>query len=116
MTDDEPDLFDLPAGKAARDAAMDQIDENANEEWRLFMLEVIRETARRYEFFTTDRIYATASERNTPYVHDRRALGPLMTQMQKAFVIEPTERFDSSQRPVAHASPKRVWRSLIYGR
>jgi hypothetical protein len=106
--------FNLPAAKAARDAAIDLIEEHTNPQWIVFMLTIIRDVARQRLYFTTDHVLQLASQRSSqPFVHDLRALGPLMLRSSRDRVCEATTEFSLCKRRSRHAAPIRVWRSLL---
>jgi hypothetical protein len=109
----DDDQFDLDLGKADRDAAMDLIEGNTNPDWKIFMLERIKEAARMYAFFTTDHVFDLASQHNAPDVHDLRALGPLMNEAHRLGICQPTDRFELCRRRSRHAAPIRIWQSLL---
>jgi|SRR5215831_16281439 len=110
MTEEQ---FNLPAAKAVRDAAIDLIERHTNPEWIAFMLTIIHDIARKRLYFTADHVLQLAEERGQPFVHDLRALGPLMLRSQRDKVCEATNEFSQCRRRSRHAAPIRVWRSLL---
>jgi hypothetical protein len=108
------DLFDKDAARVARDASMDLIESNTSQAWHDAMMAITIQVAEIREFFTSDAVFYVASKRNMPFIHDRRAYGPIIKAAQKAGVCRPTERFIQCRRQSRHAAPLRVWQSLIF--
>lgn len=116
----QPDLFEYaeavrgarsqpqpPARHAARDAAIEQVDEHADQVWRRRAREIALELAAAGQPFTTDQVrQRLAAERLT--THDDRALGPVMLSMARAGVIRPVGWSESSE-DVCHNRVKRLW-------
>ena len=78
------------------------------------MYECIVVVARRKPFFTSDDVELRRARIGGPTTHENRAFGPLMLQAQREGICQPTGRFEASRRRVLHASPRRVWQSLVY--
>jgi len=98
---------------AARDAAMAQVHANANLAWLIAAYTAAHRTALALPFFTSDDV----NERIDPSArtHEPRALGPVMKQAAKNGWIEKAPQpGKSSRRRSLHASPRTVWKSLIY--
>jgi hypothetical protein len=110
------DLFDKDAARAARDASMDLVESNTSQAWRDAMRGITEDIARAREFFTSDAVFYLAGKRNMPFIHDRRAYGPVIMQARRDGICEPTDRFIQCRRESRHAAPLRVWRSLIFVR
>lgn len=87
-----------------RDAAMDQVEEHAGEDWQDYAISIIRDIARTRDTFTSDEVMEALKWEP----HDPRALGPAMKRAQRAGIIAPTDDFKLSRR--RHATPIRVWR------
>ena len=119
MSDDDRDDHDkrLEEAKAAKAEGMATVEEHANDAWKELMLEMVRQTAMDQPFFTSDdpidRYDAITDPK--PRTHELRAMGPVMNTAaklgycQKAPVIG-----QPSRRRSLHASPRTVWKSLIY--
>lgn len=107
------DQFDLFAGRAARDAAMQQADENADPDWKAVMSQLICEVARHQPIFSSDDVFRLKAARGGPTTHEPRAFGPLMIAAAKAGVCERTDRVIRSTRVSNHTRPIQLWRSLI---
>jgi hypothetical protein len=110
------DLFNLDVSRAVRDASMDLIEGNTSKAWRDAMMGLTEEVAKIREYFTSDHVFYLASKRKMPFIHDRRAFGPIIKAAQRDGICQPTERFIPCRRKTRHAAPLRVWRSLIFVR
>lgn len=82
--------------------------------WATKALECVCEVASEQETFTGDDVMNILEERGL-LPNEHRALGPVMIEAAKANIMEKTDRFQSSTRKTQHGSPRRVWRSLIWG-
>ena len=116
MSDDDftTDLFG--DAEAAKREGMGRVEDNASEQWKALMYSLIIQVARTHQFFTSDHVfdlfYALG---NRPETHDYRALGPVMLSAAKHGVCRKADRAPiNSRRRSLHASPRSVWRSLIY--
>jgi hypothetical protein len=114
------DLFDFEASKAeseaAKKAAMEQVEENANQAWNELMLEQVRLTAMEKHQFTSDDVmdrYLTLDDPK-PVTHELRAMGPVLVRAAKAGYCRKAEGAVSSRRRASHAGPRAVWISLIW--
>ena len=103
----------LKEGRLARDEGMDAVAEHAENLWRASALLAVQKAASKLEFITIDDVSPEIPESLS--THDLRALGPIMVKGKKEGWITPTDRFTSSRRSSCHATPRRVWKSLIYG-
>lgn len=108
----QPSLFDVPAGIEARDQAIEQVEAHADPTWKLHATAAIRWLARTRPEFTTDDVWQELHVRNHGGPREPRALGALMVAAAKQGLIEPTDRYVPSQRPDCHRRPVKVWRSL----
>lgn len=107
------DLFDYAKSKEARDAGMKQAEDNADDTWKFLADVCVKEVAQRQRFLTSDDVWRLLKD--FPGTHEPRALGPVMTRAKRLGIIEATSEFRNSERVATHASPKRVWHSLIFG-
>lgn len=97
--------------REGRDAGMQAAVDGATPEWKHAARAAVRRVAAEMAEFTTDDVWAT----DLPMPREPRALGPIMNSLAKEGLIEITDRTRTTVRAVAHAGPKRVWRSLIHG-
>jgi len=96
-----------------RDKAIDQVEDNADEQWFTEAMEGVRWLAQQSTLFTTDDVWEYLAGIPEVKTHDHRAMGAVMQKAQKLGWISPTERYWQSKRPVAHARPIRVWKSQL---
>ena len=103
---------DLPlfAAVEARDRAMAQVEGAADDAWKAAALDAVRRAALAMPDFIVDQVWAFIPAGVS--THDSRAMGPVIMAAKKAGIIEASDAFRPSPR--RHASPQRVWRSLIH--
>ena len=110
----EPENFDVQAygdrihkrarlmqAKAERDAALDQVEDNADARWKLEAERIVIELARTGRHFTSDDVM-DALARLDVTTHEPRALGPVMLKAVRQEWIHKTGYTASRRR---HASP-----------
>ncbi len=102
-------IFDINAANAAKLEGMARAYDAAPGAWREEAHEVVQRLAEERPEFTTDDVWRVLWQPPEP-----RALGPVMLIAAKNKLIEKTGRQHNSARPVCHAAPLTVWRSLIY--
>lgn len=110
---DVPNLFDVAAAIAARDAAIARHDTTAL--WMKAARFCIMDRAQECETFTSDDVWQSLAEIGFGAPPEPRALGHAMKAAMTAGTITPTDTYALSERPDAHRRPVRVWRSNIYG-
>lgn len=93
--------------RAARDAALDQVDEHADQLWKDAAATAVRKLATLKAEFTADDVREAIPPEFT--THDTRALGPIFLAAARAGTIVRTERTVPSR--YRHATQMRVWRS-----
>ena len=106
--------FDSAAAAAARDAAMQEAEDNAKAEWKAGVLFIIEGVAKVTEEFTTDRIWWFIDKRGVGRPREPRALGPMMRKAAANGWIAKTDRTRKGVRPECHRRDLRVWKSLVY--
>ncbi len=111
----KPIQFSLFASRAARDAAMDEAEENAYERWKRVALETIRQVALQKDFFTVDEVQELLQTRNVE-THEGRAMGPMMLNARRLGWIETTHKTVQTTQKHCHASPTTLWRSRLNGK
>ena len=122
MKDENGDnLFDYAArrarAEAAKKSAMEQVEDNANEQWKLFVTQLAVQQLTIKRRITTDDIrdaYLASDITNKPTTHDWRALGPLMLGLSKMGYCHKDKEFIPSIRRSRHNGPMQVWISDIY--
>lgn len=108
-------LFNARAARAARDEALEQVEQAADPDWKETAYETVVEVALDLPYFTTDQVMKRLMEANV-MTHDLRALGPVMLRAARDLVIVKSDYLPrSSVRRSRHAGPCTVWRSLLYG-
>lgn len=104
----------LELGRRLRDEAMDAVEAGANPDWLLAAHQCVRNAAMQHPRITTDHVFALLDPMPVT-TRDTRAIGPVMKRAGKDGVLLSTEEFWPCRRGKRHASPLRVWLSLIYG-
>lgn len=118
MNDQEP-LFDADTrpphqrsgfaeAQAARDAALEQVEEHADPEWKTQALDAVFRTALQLSEFISDDVWSVGRLEST---REDRALGPVFLVAARKGWIEKTDRVRPSKR--SHLSGKTVWKSLL---
>lgn len=110
MTEDQETLFDPLAAIAARDEAIQRVDDHAAPEWKALAHKTLREVAAATAEFTTDDLIRAGL--NKP--REPRALGAIMRWGVSHGLIEATGRVRRSEQVTNHSRPMAVWRSRVY--
>lgn len=92
----------------ARDQAIAQAGQHADDQWRDTAHTVVRELANAGVPFTTDHVWAVLDDLDAT-THEPRALGAVIQQASRAGVIRPTGRWVKSTRGVNHAREIKEW-------
>jgi hypothetical protein len=119
-----PTLFDEPApepapnpwaqieaGRKARDAALEAVEEHAEPDWKELALEAVRATAMTRAEFVAEEVWAVG---NLPQTRENRAMGPVMLKAARSGWITKTDRVRPSPSAKQHLGPAIVWRSNIF--
>lgn len=101
-------LFD--AAHQARDEALAQVTDNANEDWLAEAERIIRALEPGAEF-TTDDLWEQLTAAGVT-THEGRALGGVLARMRLARVVVNTQQYRASKRVSTHARPIPIWRRL----
>jgi hypothetical protein len=104
---DQLDLF--AQARVARGAALEKVEENADERWREDALEAVRRTCVASATFISDDVWSVGELDGT---REDRALGPVMLRAARLGWCRKTDRTRPSVR--SHLSGKPVWESLIH--
>ena len=94
---------------AARDTALQRVEEHADERWKQDALAAVRRTAEALPDFISDRVWDVGGLEST---REDRALGPVFLRAARLGWIEKTDRVRPSVR--SHGSGKTVWRSRLF--
>lgn len=100
------------AGRMLRDEAIERVKIHADGTWRAAAVRAVKLLAQQRETFTADDALEIVTVAGYT-THDNRAMGSVMRQCQGYGYITPTDQFTASTNKRKHASPTRVWRSLI---
>jgi len=109
MTADQLDLFDLSAGRAARDAAVAAV---ADPPWQSFAVIAVETVACAQGRVTSDDVWAELDRMGIPRPPEGRAMGPVMTWAVRSGLLTP-EGYTQGTNPRHHADVMRVYRSLV---
>lgn len=102
---------DAQAGRHARDAALLQVEEHAQPDWKERAYAIVAHLSSVLPEFTTDNVwYQLASDGME--THENRAMGAIMRKAARAGLIEPTGRYAQSSRRVCHSRPMMIWRAV----
>lgn len=96
-------------GLIRRDKGMLLVKESAGPEWVDEAEKVIHKLSTELSTFTSDDIWAAGLSRPK----NSKALGPVLTSVARAGVIEATGDFRQTTQASRNGAPVRVWRSLI---
>lgn len=102
-------LWDLEAGRSARDEAMEAVD---NPPWRVFAERALLAVMRRQADVTSDDVWAELDGMGIPRPTEPRAMGPVMMAAVRDGSLIPTG-VRTGRNPKAHARPIRVYRSMF---
>jgi len=108
-------------GMSAKIDAITQVSEHADGTWWAASMRAISHLAKTRDTFTADDVlelveaqgYRTKVEAQGYRTKENRAMGGVMRHAQTKGLIEITDVFEPSHNKRKHASPTRVWRSLI---
>lgn len=109
MTPVQHDLFE---GRAARDAALTEVDANTAEDWRRAAYRAIRSLALVHDEFTTDLVWQPLNADGYE-THEPRAMGAVVQAAVKAGTIEKTGLYSQSTRKVCHCRDIPIYKSLL---
>jgi len=108
------DSFSDPdAGQQRRDDAVAGVGKS-NKEFVMAGIEAARRVAKRMTTFTADDLWMDLYLNGVQPPVEPRALGAVMTAVEREHIGEPTRDFKLSVRPACHRRPLRVWKSLIW--
>lgn len=110
----DPGVYDPVAASSAKEYAMRQVKEHADQDWKTEAARIVRYLAETREEFTTDAVWFLLDGFTDVSTHEPRAMGPIMSNAARHHLIRATDRTTKSVRVVNHMRPIQVWRSLIY--
>jgi len=89
-----------------------QSADHADGTWWAASMRAVRHLARTQELLTADDVLQLVEAQGYK-TKDNRAMGGIMRHAMNLGLIEITETFEASHNKRKHASPTRVWKSLI---
>lgn len=107
------ELFNIKEGQALRDAALADVEANANTAWCGLTLALIESLARQQSELTSDDVWKALADFPNYKTHQPSAMGAMFKRAASKNLIATTDRFVQSARPSSHARPIRVWSSKI---
>jgi hypothetical protein len=111
MHTDQPTLFD-DDGTAGRDLALAAVAAHADPDWadEAYEAGVVVAQTLRY-LIALDVGKAVPDYTHT---HEPRALGAVMKRLARNGIIRATDEYVTSGNATTHASPRRIWESLVW--
>lgn len=97
--------FDLDAGRAARDAAIEAVNDPP---WRAFADRALATVCRERQTLTCEDVWRELDRMGVPRPGEQRAMGPVMQDAMRAGLIVPSS-VTSSANPRRHAGLTRVF-------
>lgn len=112
------DIMNPAAGMAERDAAIAQVEANANDQWKEAAFAAVQRVCRKKQTFFTDDVWkefhaSDGIEKSEFGTHDRRAMGAVIKRAEREGLCENTGQFRPSSRKSTHRSPRSLWRSKV---
>lgn len=107
--------YDWTKAAAARDEALQRVDEHADQDWKREARDAVLHAAAHRAEFTSDYIWWLLQQRGVMPPHEPRALGAIMRAAAREGLIQRSDRVVESVRVANHRRPVAVWRSLVYG-
>lgn len=104
--------FPIQAAIKQKTDSIQKTYSNADPEWIKSVLNLIRDMCRKRTDFIADDVWFEMQSRGVMAPEEPRALGAVFAIAKKQRLIRASNRFKSSAR--RHASPMRVWESLIF--
>jgi len=104
-------IFDAEVSAAARDAAIEQVDDAASVDWKAEALVAVARVCEIREEFTTDAVWALLDQRGVAIPREPRAMGAIMRRAVVAGLCLPTDRTSKSVRVECHRRPLQIWAS-----
>ena len=109
-------LFNAPpntGGETGKESGMARAQLNANDEWKVAALKIIRHYAQHCEYVSVNDLWA-GMELLGLSTHENRASGPLFVKAAKLGWIEKTNTTIKTTRVERNSGDVRLWRSLLF--
>lgn len=103
-------LFEYAATSEAK-RAIDQVEENADEQWFIFTTAIVQRLALSGRRFTTDDVWSVLAKSGLT-THEPRAMGAVLRNASRDKIIVATGDYVRSERVECHARPIMVWRGV----
>ena len=103
----EQTTLDFSKPEQLKEIAMEQVEENANEEFKRFALKSILSFATNKPYLTANDVWDSLDLLGIT-THDNRALGPIFKKAAKDGLIEKTNTTTKSNRGSRHCGQLRV--------
>lgn len=111
LTNKQKSLFDQ--AERAKQEGINASYNHTTTIWKDAAGEALIAVAKTHREFTSDEVWSYLAQRGI-HTGENRALGAVMQAGGRAGVIEHTDRYRATTRPVGHKGPKAIWRSRIY--
>jgi hypothetical protein len=105
--------LDFSKPEQLKEIAMEQVEENANAEFKRVALKSILSFAMNKPYLTANDVWDSLDLLGIT-THDNRALGPIFKKAAKDGLIEKTNTTTKSNRCSRHCGDVRVWKSLVF--
>lgn len=109
---DHPTIWDVAAGRTARDAAIADV-EVRSVPWRTVAWEALCDLVDVSATLTSDDVWAELDRRSIPRPEEGRAMGPVMQRAVREGLITPTG-YTQGTNPKHHADVMRVYRVVAW--
>lgn len=104
--------FDAERSREARDEGMDKVSRGADPAWSERALEAVRLMALEMPEFAGEDVWPRGLDKP----REARAFGPVMLRAVRLGYCRSTDRFRGAKLVTQHASPVRIYESLLYDR
>jgi hypothetical protein len=106
----DPYVFDADLSAAARDEAIERVDDWADLLWKIEAGRALDDLLRIRIEFTTDALWAMLDARGVPRPRESRAMGAVLNRAARAGRIVNTGRQHRTVQSQAHRRPLTIWR------
>lgn len=106
---DENGQPNIQKGRDLRDAALEQVEANADPDWNDRAKVALQRLALSQPIVVADDMWKHIERPREP-----RALGPIFMWAKREGLLAPTDRYVACTRPSRHVAPLRVWESLVH--
>lgn len=111
-------LFNREASTEARDAAIEQVEEHADDDWKYSAEQAAFRTCVKYPDFVIDQVWKEFEMTNGEFAytgtHEKRAMGAVMNNAHRAGWCEPSKTYRASDIVRNHRNPRVIWKSRLW--